>query len=184
MQEYLFNPALWMPAAALAVAIGVFVYGNNRLKPPIRNAGLGLAGLVLAWCVAAYLVQTRVEQCVSRTEAIIASVEAGDWAKLSSLLDQTTTLSFLGGGEAIRHAAESSAQAYGLKDIRILRTEPQQRALDSVDVTVTTLLEGSQPLNAVFRFEYEQRSDGILLAKIVPVQIGRMSEDQIRNAIR
>jgi hypothetical protein len=186
MQEFLFNPALWIPVAALAAAIGVFIYGNNRVKPAIRNAGVGLVGLVLVWAVAAYLVQTRVEQCVTRTHAILAAVEAADWTQLRALLDKNTTLSFLpgGGGDAIRQAAQNSAEAYGLKDIRTLRTTAEQRALEGVDVTIDTLLEGAQPLNATFRFEYEQRSDGILLAKIVPITIGRISEEQMRSAIR
>lgn len=183
MQEFLFHPALWMPAAAFAIAIALFIYGNNRVQPAVRNVGAGLLGLVLVWCVAAYWIKTRVEQCITRTRAITAAVETGDWGKVTALLDKTTSLEFLRGNVAISNAAQTAAQSYGLKDIRTFGTDAVEGP-GTVDVTIRTLLEGAQPLTAEFRFEYEQRSDGMLLSKIVPVRIGDKSMDQVRNAIR
>ena len=183
MQETLFNPPVWMPAAAVVIAIGVFVYGNARVQTPVRNAGLGLLGLAVAWCVAALIVQTRVEKCITRTHAIVAAVEQADWTKLGSLLDKGTTLEFLRGGEAVVNATQTTAGAYGLKDIRVFGTEAVAGP-STVDVTFSSLLEGQRPLTASFRFEYEDRSDGMLLAKIVPLKIGDMNMDQVRNAIR
>lgn len=183
MQETLFNPPLWMPAVAVVIAIGVFVYGNARVQTSVRNAGLGLLGLAVAWCIAAFLIQTRVEKCITRTHAIVAAAEHADWARLRALLDKGTTLEFLRGGDAIVNATQTTAGAYGLKDIRVFGTEAVAGP-NTVDVTFNSLLEGQQPLTASFRFEYEDRSDGMLLAKIVPLKIGEMNMDQVRNAIR
>lgn len=183
MQEFLFNPALWMPALALAVAIALFVYGNNRVDRSIRNTALGLFAVVAAWCAAAFFVETKLEQCITRTHNIVAAVEAADWKKMSDLLDTRTTLEFLQGRDAIVNATQGAAQNYGLKDIRVFRTVAL-RGPNTVDVTFDSLLEGVQPLTATFRFEYEERSDGMLLTKIVPVRMGNKSMDQVRSAIR
>lgn len=187
MPEFLFNPALWMPVAGVVIAIGVFIYGNSRVKPPVRNAGLGLFGLMIAWCAAAYFVQTRVEQCVTRTHAIVAAVEKADWATLGTLVDKTTVIDVrnmsISGRDAIVSTTQTTAGAYGLKEIRVYGTEATQGP-NTVDVSFNALLEGMQPLTASFLFQYEQRSDGMLLTKIVPVKIGDKSMDEVRRAIR
>lgn len=185
--EILFNPAIWMPTAAFVVGLAVFLYGNARVKAPIRNAGLAILGVAAAWCVAAYFVQTKVEQCISRTHAIVAAVEKADWTTLRSLLDKTTVIDVpnlrVSGPDEIVSTTQTTAGAYGLKSIRVYGTEAV-RGPGSVDVTFNSLLEGMQPLTATFRFEYEERSDGMLLAKIVPVRVGDKSMDEIRRAIR
>lgn len=187
MKEFLFNPALWMPALGFAIAIALFIYGNARVKPGIRNGGLGLLGLMVAWCAAAYFVQTPVEQCIARTRAIVSAVEKADWVALAPLLDKNTTIDVkampINGRDAIVSTTQTTAGAYGLKSIRMYGTDVSQGP-NSIDVTFSALLEGVQPLTATFRFEYEQRSDGMLLAKIVPVKIGDKSMDEIRRAIR
>jgi hypothetical protein len=184
MSEFLFNPALWMPAVGFIVAIVVFVFGNNRVKPAIRNTGLGLLGLMFVWCIAAFFIETRVEQCISRTKAIVYSVEAADWTKMTSLLDKRTSLMFMHGPDEIMSGTEKAAGNYGLKQVRILSTTAIEGP-GTIDVTFTALLEGAQPLTTTFRFEYEQRSDGMLLANIVPVKIGdRPVEEVVRQAVR
>lgn len=184
--ETLFNPPLWMPAAAVLIAIGVFIYGNARVMSSVRNIGLGLVAVCVVWCVAAYLVQTRVEKCIKRTHDIVAAVEAGDFKKLGGLLDKATVIDLqtrsIAGREAIVGSTEIAATGYGLKSIRVYGTEANVGP-NSVDVAFNSVLEGSQPLTATFRFEYEDRSDGMLLAKIVPVKIGNMSMDQVNRAV-
>ena len=187
MQETLFNPPLWLPAIAIALGIAIFVYGNARLKTPIRNGGLAVFAVALIWCAAAYFVQTRVEQCIHRTNAIVAAVEAADWAKLGTLVDKSTIIDVqnrsIAGRESIVSSTQSTAAVYGLKSIRTYGTETVVGP-NTVDVTFNALVEGVQPLTTVFRFEYEERSDGMLLSKIVPVRVGNMTMDQLQRSIR
>ena len=183
MREILFHPSLWMVAAGLAVAAGLFFYGNSRLLSTIRNAGLAIFGLVMVWCVAAYFVQTPIEQCITRTHAIVAAVESGDWKGLETKLDPNTTLEMFNGARAIAGATELAASSYGLKNIRVFGTEAMQ-GVGSIDVSFSAILEGAQPTTSNWRFEYEERSDGLLLARIVPISIGQMSADQLRGRMR
>jgi hypothetical protein len=183
MLEALFHPAFWMPLALAIVGIGVFIYGNNRVNKSVQTAGLGILGLTLAWCVAAYLVQTTVEQCLDRTRAITAAVEAADWPKLKTLLDQNTNVEgVVRGPNAIATATQVAAENYGLKDIRILTTNVVSGG-NLIDVSFTAMLDGTRPTTSNWKFQYEKRSDGILLARIVPISIGGVSMDEVRARI-
>lgn len=185
MQETLFNPPIWMPIALGLVGIVVFLYGNARVQARVRNTGLGVLGLVLAWCVSAYLVTTPVEQCLNRSKALVAAAESGQWDTFKSLLDNTTTIERISarGRDAVTETVRGSADGYGLKNVRTLNTDVST-GVGTYDVTISVLLEGSQATTARFRFEYEQRSDGILLSKLVPISVGNMSVDDITNYIR
>lgn len=182
MQNILFAPALWMPAALAFIALGLFWFGNSRTRPSIRNAGVGLLALTLVWAAVAWFVQTPVEKCVTRTRAVIAAVENGKWDELRTLLDETTTLEFLRGPEAIAGATESAASAYGLTNITLFGTDAVE-GIGSVDVNFTAILEGSRPAKSSWKFEYLVRPDGIVLSRIQPISIGNSSIDQIRRAI-
>jgi hypothetical protein len=183
MQNHLFSPALWMPAVGLIVAAALLLYGNARVKTPVRNAGAGLFALVLVWIGVAYFVQTPLEQCVARTRAIVAAVEEGKFDDLRTLLDENTSLEILQGREDIAAATEIAATSYGLKSITILSTEPIQ-GIGTVDVNFTALLEGAQATTSTWRFEYTVRPNEITLTRILPVTIGRFSADDIRRNIR
>lgn len=182
MENVLFNPAFWMPAAGLLLAVILFVWGNSRVKTPVRNAGVGLLVLVFAWMTVAYFVQTGREKCVSRTRAIVAAVEGARFDELRTLLDTDTRLEFLRGQEAIAAATETAASSYGLKRITILNTDVIE-GVGTVDVNFTALLEGAQATTSTWRFEYTLGDDGISLVQILPVSIGNVSMEQIRRSI-
>lgn len=182
MQETLFNPALWMPLALAILGIAVLVFGNARLKTGIRNAGAGLVGLALAWAVTAHFVDTFVEKCVNRTDAIVDAVETQDWAQLRTLLDKNTTLATLRGAEEISSTAEAWAGLAQLKEIRILGHD-LQTVPGGVDVTINTFVEATTPSTSTWTFSYEARSDGILLRRIAPVRLNNRPLEEIERVI-
>lgn len=184
MFETLFAPAIWMPAVAVVAGIIVFIVGNARLKPAIRNAGIGLVALAVAWFAAAYFVQTPVEQAIGRTRAIVAAVEKAEWDKLRTLLDRDTSVEFIRGNTAVTDATQRAADGYGLKNITTLNTATEVvQPGDDILVTINTLLEGAQATTGRFQFAYERRSDGLLLREIRPLEVGGQKMDGIRRIL-
>lgn len=186
MYEALFQPKIWWPALVIIVGVIVFVVGNNRVIAAVRTTGIAIAGLAVLWYGVAWFVQTPIEQCITRTRDICSAVEAADWTKLGSLIDKRTTIEeTIEGPEAIIAATKSAAEAYALKDIKLLFVEGKRvPPMDGINVTFTAILDGQRPTRGDFTFEYEKRSDGYLLRRIVPNSIGGVSMDQIRARIR
>lgn len=185
MQEALFNPPFWLPIALGIVGVAVFLYGNARTQTPVRNAGLGVLALTVIWCVAAFLVRTTTEQCLDRTRSIVASVERAQWPELAKLMDRNTKFTFMSmtlDAQQLVKSAQDNAERFGVKDIRII-SENVERGIDTVDVTINTLVEGSMTTTAAFKFEYEQRTDGMLLSRITALRVGGASTDEISRQI-
>lgn len=183
MNENIFNPALWMPLAVFIVGVAVFVYGNARVQSAVRNAGVGIALLAVAWVVVARFVDTFSEKCVKRTDAIVAAVEGGKWDELTRLLDKNTLLADIRGAEAISATAEAAASVYQLKEIRIINHDVVFPFPNAVDVSIDTYNEGQQNSTTTWTFSYEQRTDGILLRQITPIRINGQSMQQFERAI-
>ena len=185
MYETLFHPAIWMPALSVVIGVIAFIVGNNRVHKPTRSAGLGLIGLGVLWFAVAYFVHTPVEQAVDRTKGIVAAVRTADWAKLNTLLDDQTFVQNVRGKQPISDLTQLAAEHYGLKDITILNLDaatvpPEQ----NIRVTINTFIEGSYPTNGRFSFTYERRSDGLLLSRIEPLEIGGHNIDDIHRMVR
>lgn len=188
MQETFFNPPIWMPIVLAMVGIAVFAYGNARVQAGVRNAGAGVLALVIAWSAVAYFVRTPIEQCLDRTRAIVSAVERGKWDELGPLLDKNTNLVYmiasLRGRDEIVRGTREAAERFSLKEIRIVNENPaSEPSLGTIDVTINTLIEAQYNTTAIFKFEYEKRSDGILLTRISPVSIAGASSDTIRNGM-
>lgn len=183
MHESLFHPALWMPIGLFILGIAVFLFGNARVKSGIRNAGVGIILLTIAWCGVAYFVDTFSETCVKRTDAIVSAVERAKWNELTKLLDKNTRLATERGAEDIARMTEAAAGAYQLKEIRIISHDVTYPLPQNVDVTISTLNEGQQNSTSVFTFSYEQRPDGILLREITLVSLNGKPLAEIERAI-
>lgn len=185
MYESLFHPAVWMPVAVLLVGVAIFIYGNARVQAGVRNAGAGVVALALLWCGVAYFVETPVEQCVSRTKAIVAAAESGKWDDFAKLLDNNTLIDRVNirGRANVAGAVQSNAESYGLKSVHILSTDVTT-GIGTYDVTINTLMEGSQSTTARFTLQYEQRSDGLLLTRLIPLNVGTLAVEDMSNYIR
>ena len=180
-----FTPRSGCPSRSRSSAIVVFVYGNARVRAPTRNAGIGVALLALVWSGVAYAIETPVEQCVSRTKALVAAAENGKWDDFSKLIDNNTTIDRVNirGRANVTSAVQNNSDAYGLKAVHVLGTDVTTGA-GTYDVTINTLLEGSQSTTARFTLQYEQRADGILLTRLIPLSVGTLAVDDMTSYIR
>lgn len=170
MTDFFFDLPIWFPIALFVVAIGVFIYGNNRSNAQLRLASLGIVVLTVGLVALSYFVDTFEEKCVKRTHGLIAAVNAKDWTTFKSLLNEQTTVVVLRGPDAISLRAQQLAEEFGLRNVRILNTNTRGGDAGLMDVTVLVNYEINQPTPPTMPwvFQYEQRADGTLLSNIAP----------------
>ena len=167
----LYELPLWMALIPVSLAVGLFVYANNRNNARLKwaSAGLLLLGPVLAGV--SHVVDTPRELSVRRTRAIVESVVDQRWDDFKGLLNRNTSVTLVRGPDAITSMLERLTSSYGLKSATILGTESVVGA-GTIDVTVTVFSEHDfGPQRTAWRFEYEERADGILLSRISPVPV-------------
>lgn len=167
----LYELPLWIGLIPLAAAVGVFVYANNRGITRLKWASLGVALLGPVLAGISYFVDTPRELSVKRTRAIVESVVEQRWEDFRGLLNRNTSVTVVRGPEAISAMLERLTATYGLKSATILGTESVVGS-GTIDVTISVFSEHDfGPQRTAWRFEYEQRADGILLSRVSPVQV-------------
>ena len=185
MRELLFDAPWWLPVGLAFLGIALFWNGNRRQEAKVRNAGLlFLLGAVLVLAVS-HFVDTDLEKATDDSKALVYAVEKRDWPKLTAVLSPTTSLHVLGGaaeiygtrGEII-DGAKKAVDQYGLKNVRILSTTPEQT--DTViNITMTVMSEqdfaGAGMITTTWQFEWQQMGASWTLTRITNVKIGNMS---------
>ncbi|MEA2710278.1 MAG: hypothetical protein QOF78_2879 [Phycisphaerales bacterium] len=184
MARLLFDAPWWLPTTLAFLGIALFWNGNRRRETKVRNAGLLFvlaAGLVL---LVSHFVDTDVEKVTKQSKQLVYSVEKRDWATLKTILDPLTSLHVLGGAaevygtrDEIIAGAKKAVDQYGLKNVRILSTTPEQT--DTViNVTMTIMSEqeftGGRPITTTWQFEWQQSGETWSLSRITNIKIGNM----------
>lgn len=169
--ETLYELPRWAGLIPLAAALGLFIYANNRSYARLKWAAIGLALLGPILSGVSHFVDTPREVSVKRTRAIVESVVDRRWDDLQGLLNRNTSVTVVRGPEAIAAMLQRLTETYGLTSATILGTESAVGS-GTIDVTISVFSEHDfGPQRTAWRFEYEQRADGILLARVSPVQI-------------
>jgi hypothetical protein len=170
MTDFFFDLPMWFPIAMFVVAIGVFIYGNNRSNAQLRLASLGIVVLTIGLVALSYFVDTFEEKCIKRTHGIIAAVDAKDWNAVRSLMNGRTAVVGLQGADRIAERGQQLADEFGLKQARVLSTTTRPGSTGLLDVVVLVQHEFNVPTPPATKwvFQYEQQSDGILLSTIAP----------------
>ncbi len=184
MTDWLFAPPIWLVLVIVIAGIAVFIYANARTSTQGRLGGVAIAIAGVLLFVVGRFVDTPLEACVKRTYAIIAAVEAADWTKMESLLNNNTSVMNFRGAKEIADGARKRADQFGLKRAFVLGRDQVQRQ-NVIDVVVSVLSEQNMPpqIRTTWRFKYEVRSDGILLSEIAPESTGELSADQMRQRL-
>lgn len=174
--NFLFELPLWIVLVVLAAGVGVFIAGNNRVNARIRMIGLAVVAIGLGLGAVSYFGQTPREECVSRTKQIVAAVRAKDWDALKPLLDRNTQVMLLRGPDQIADGLAALERRFGLNSLSILALDGTASSA-GIEVKLSVFSEHNfGPSRSIWRLEFEPRSDGILLARIVPEQIGERGE--------
>lgn len=181
--EFLLSPPSWVWIVGPALAIGVWVYGNNRTDAKIRWAGFGLLLGGLLWGVVSFMIDTPLEASVKRTRDIVRLASEEKWDEFQGKFDAQTTIGAgplaLRGAEPIRKIVESNWNRYQFRSVTILSlVAVQSGSLISVEISV--LSDMQFPQRSSWRFDYEKRSDGVLLARIEPLSVDGANIEQIR----
>lgn len=163
--DFLLELPWWATLAGLGAAIGVWIYGNNRLEKKIKLGGIGLLLLTIILTIVSRAIDTPREQGVKRTHAIVAAANAEDWNKFESLLDANTQVSLIRGASNIRQIIEKQWNQHGFKSATILNTE-STRSGSLITVYITVFSEASVSGRSTWEFDYERVSDGLFLSKV------------------
>lgn len=173
MSDYLFETPWWLPTAIIAAGVVVFISGNRRVKPPMRNLGLAIVGLAIVLMVVSYWVETAKERAVARTRQLVEAVVRRDQRAMQSILEADTiitssnNLTLFAGRDAIINAALAASEIYGLERAIILSLDAQrvQTEID-IDLTVLTFSNSQRSTRSGFHLNWQQRADGWHLMSI------------------
>src|ERR1051325_6378582 len=91
MNDFLFDPAWWMLAVALAAGVAVWWRGNVRQDKTLARVGLVILGLGIVWSIVSFYVDTPKEHATRTTKQIVRAVNQRNWNRLSELIDERTT---------------------------------------------------------------------------------------------
>lgn len=162
--DYLLELPWWITLAGLGMAIGVWIYGNNRLQKKIKLVGVGLFLLTIIFTLISRAIDTPREQAVERTHEIVSAVDAQEWEKFQSLLNSTTMIGQTRGAAEIRRIVEQGWNRAGFKRAKIIHAE-SVRSGDLITVYITIFSEGAVPGRSEWQLDYERRREGLLLAR-------------------
>jgi hypothetical protein len=184
MARLLFDAPWWLPTFLAGIGIYLFWTGNRRSEAKVRNAGLALLAAAIGVMLLSYFVDTPVEKAVKRSKALVYSVEKRDWATMKATLDPTVSLSVMGAQQLyvnrdeLIHAAQKGVDQYGVKNIRVLSTTPEETgSLITITMTVMSEQDFTQgyPITTNWQFEWQQTGKEWSLVRITCIKIGNLS---------
>ena len=186
MTTLLFDTPWWLPTTLAFLGIALFWNGNRRTDAKLRNVGIGLLLAAVAVMAISHFVDTDIEKAEKQSKRLVRSVESRDWATSKAILAPNTSLHVLGGTEIygtrdeIIGGAQKAVDQYGLKNLRILSTTPEQT--DTViNITMTIMSEqdftGGRPITTTWQFEWQQSGETWTLVRITNVKIGNLQGD-------
>ena len=189
MTRLLFDSPWWLPIGLAFLGIALFWNGNRRQETKVRNAGLLFVLASILVLAVSHFVDTDLEKATKQSKALVYAVEKRDWPTLKAILDPATSLHVIGGAaeiygtrDEIVGGAQAAVDRYGLKNVRILSTTPEQT--DTViNITMTIMSEqdftGGRPLTTTWQFEWQQQGgDTWALTRITNIKIGNMRGEE------
>jgi hypothetical protein len=183
----LFDAPWWLPTTLAFIGIALFWNGNRRTDTKLRNVGLALLLAAVAVLAISHFVDTDLEKATKQSKKLVYAVEKRDWATLKAIMSPTTSLHVLGGTELygtrdeIIAAAQKGVDQYGLKNVHIISTTPEQT--DTViNITMTIMSEqdftGGRPITTEWQFEWQESGATWSLVRITNVKIGNLRGDE------
>ncbi len=174
MSDLIFDVPWWFPAIAAFVGIALFISGNRRTEPKVRNSGLGLIGLAVVLLLLKWFADTPKKIALRESKELAASVESEDWKKFRSLLAPDAGLRVLteksvyNGADELTAAAKSGAESFRVLAVHV-RSAVAEQTGPLVSVTISLLTEQDQAvpmLESSWAFDFKETSDGWKISEI------------------
>jgi hypothetical protein len=191
MSDLLLDVPWWMIAGLAGLGAFVFVSGNRRQETKVRNAGVAIVAMAIAWAVLSYYVDTPVEMTSRRSREFVKSVVDKNWPVTTSILDPAASLSVLDSGNAvyttrdqILDGAKQAVDRYGLKSATIFSLGARRDdSLITVDLDIISDQDATmgRQINTSWQFEWQQTGDDWRLLRITCLKIGNEQGNAARQ---
>ena len=187
MSNLLFDAPWWLPTLLIGVGVILFWNGNRRQESRVRNVGLAVFLAGIAVITVSYLVDTDLEKAVKETKKLVHDVELRDWADMKRILDPAASLTVLGdqqiygNRDEIIKGAQRGVDRYGVKNIRVLSTTPEQTdTVITITMTIYSEHEATMghPITTTWQFMWEQTGKDWTLKTITNLAIGNLTGQQ------
>jgi len=138
MTDLLFAAPWWLIATLIVVGGVVFWSGNNRQQKNAKMAGIVLILLAILLKTVSFFVETDKAKVTRHTKELVTAVQARDWTKFGSLLDEDVSLNtsngtIFSGRKSLVDGAKADTDSYNLTNVSASIMAVQQ---DATGITV------------------------------------------------
>jgi hypothetical protein len=187
MSDLLFASPWWVPTCIFGIAIVLFISGNKRQQPRVRNAAIAVALLGVLLIALNYFVETDKEKVLRHTRELVTAVQDRDWNKMKSLLSPQVSLGTPKGTvysnrDVLLKGATDSVEQYQLKSASITSLDVEQtQTVITATLNVWTVQDATygRPLPSGWQLVWEQTGNDWTLSQITCVSIANESVDNL-----
>jgi hypothetical protein len=178
MSDLLFDAPYWLPTLIALVGVVVFIDGNRRAKPLVRNAGIAIFLLSIVLLTLKRVVNTDSKTVTRQSHELIDSVVHQKWDAVSNLLEPNAVLTLQGvgtwyrSGAQIVDAAKSATSTYPLDSTAIESLKLDQAGTE-ITATLTLLSAvAGQPVPSSWQLVWVKDGDNWRVSEIDALQLG------------
>jgi hypothetical protein len=190
MSDLLFDVPWWLPTLLAIIGIALFINGNKSQAMKVRNAGLGLILLAIAWSLLSYFVDTDKEKVDRETRQLVQNVVDADWTKFQSKLTPSATVTTNGrtdvnGADMVVRLARTGAELVHLKSARVQNmTIEQTGPLIAARCDLFTTQDAIASMEtSSWQFDWERTSDGWKIREIRLLRLHGVESDQLHDVM-
>jgi hypothetical protein len=181
---------LWLSAAAAGCVL--FYTGNSRVETRLRNAGLALAAVLLAFN---FVNETPVQRCRRLTKELAQDIVAQKWDAARNIMEPNTSFGVSGDGsndgkfdrEQVIAAAQSAVTHDGVKSITVTSIEAKRdQTLITVTMTVFTTQDSTldRPVSTTWEFDWQQGGQRWKLQRLVLLMLDGQNAGQLEGILK
>ena len=185
--NYIYETPWWLPTGIALLGVILFITGNNRVDKKLRLAGVIVMALAIILAMVSFFLDSPREKVIKRTYALVDSVEARDWNRMSSYLHPNVNFTTLfTDREALVAAARKGAEYSELKQARIISLDATvlPDAIIRTTFRVNTSMREASGLSD-WVLEWEKTDAGWVVKNITPEGgpgiTGGMLEEAIKS---
>jgi hypothetical protein len=172
----LFDAPAWLLVLLAVVGLALLLSGLRRQQDKLGRAGVALLAVAALLFILRLLVPTAEKKVEKQSRDLMDAIGRNDWPTVSRLVRNARFADWEGwDGEQIAKNGQQAAERYGLVGLKINSLETRREPnVISVTVSVTTSHKGIfvDTVPSTWLLEYQQRPQGWVLTRIVPVKIG------------